>query len=176
MVKPPNRKGGVGVLRGKVHVFGNNVSTDEIIPARYLTTSDPAVLAAHCMEDADPEFAKKVRPGDILVAGENFGYGSSREHAPIAIQAAGVVCIVAMSFARIFFRNAINIGLPIVPCPEAAEDASDGDEMEVDLAAGRLKNLSTGHTFAFPPFSEEIQAIIKAGGLMPFVKSQIRSE
>ena len=162
-------------MRGKVHVFGDDVNTDEIVPARYLNTTEPAELARHCMEDADPEFAGKVRPGDILVAGENFGCGSSREHAPIAIKAAGVACVVAKSFARIFFRNAINIGLAIVPCPEAASDASAGDEMEIDLAAGRLKNRTTGHAFAFPPFTEEIQAIIRAGGLMPFVKSRIKS-
>ena len=163
------------MLKGKAHVFGDDVNTDEIIPARYLNTTDPAELAKHCMEDADPEFAGKVRPGDILVAGENFGCGSSREHAPIAIKAAGAACVVAKSFARIFFRNAINIGLAIVPCPEAAADASAGDEMEIDLAAGRLRNLSTGHAFAFPPFTEEIQAIIGAGGLMPFVKAQMKS-
>jgi len=162
-------------MRGKVHVFGDDVNTDEIVPARYLNTTEPAELARHCMEDADPEFAGKVRPGDILVAGENFGCGSSREHAPIAIKAAGVACVVAKSFARIFFRNAINIGLAIVPCPEAASDASAGDEMEIDLAAGRLKNRTTGHAFAFPPFTEEIQAIIRAGGLMPFVKAQMKS-
>ena len=163
------------MLKGQVHKFGDNVNTDEILPARYLTTSDPAELAAHCMEDADAEFPKKVRAGDILVAGENFGCGSSREHAPMAIQAAGVACVVASSFARIFFRNAINIGLPIVPCPEAAQDARDGDEMEIDLAAGRLKNLSTGHAFTFPPFSREIRTIIEAGGLMAFVKTQVKA-
>ena len=162
-------------MRGKVHVFGDDVNTDEIVPARYLNTTDPAELARHCMEDADPEFAGKVRPGDILVAGENFGCGSSREHAPIAIKTAGVACVVARSFARIFFRNAINIGLAIVTCPEAASDASAGDEMEIDLAAGHLRNRTTGHAFAFPPFTKEIQAIIRAGGLMPFVKSRLKS-
>ena len=163
-------------MRGKVHVFGDDVNTDEILPARYLNTTDPAELARHCMEDTDPEFAGKVRPGDILVAGENFGCGSSREHAPIAIKAAGVACVVARSFARIFFRNAINIGLAIVTCPEAASDASAGDKVEIDLAAGRLRNRTTGHAFTFPPFTKEIQAIIRAGGLMPFVKSQIPSD
>ncbi len=163
------------MLKGKAHVFGDDVNTDEILPARYLNTTDPAELARHCMEDADPEFAGKVRPGDILVAGENFGCGSSREHAPIAIKAAGVACVVAKSFARIFFRNAINIGLAIVTSPEAAADASAGDEMEIDLAAGRLRNQTTSHTFTFPPFTKEIQAIIRAGGLMPFVKSQMKS-
>jgi len=160
-------------MRGKVHVFGNDVNTDEIIPARYLNTIDPAALAAHCMEDADPEFVKKMRPGDVLVAGRNFGCGSSREHAPIAIKAAGIACVVAESFARIFFRNAINTGLPIVTCPEAVRDAHPGDELELDLAAGTLRNLTTGHAFAFPPFTKEIQEIIAAGGLMPFVKHQV---
>ena len=160
-------------MRGKVHVFGDNVNTDEIIPARYLNSIDPAFLAKHCMEDADPEFAAKVRPGDIIVAGENFGCGSSREHAPIAIKAAGVACVVARSFARIFFRNAINIGLPIVTCPEAVADAAAGHELEIDLAMGRLANLTTGRTFTFSPFTAEIQAIIAAGGLMPFVKTQL---
>ena len=160
-------------MRGKVHVFGNDVNTDEIIPARYLNRIDPAFLAAHCMEDADPEFVKKARPGDLLVAGRNFGCGSSREHAPIAIKAAGIACVVAESFARIFFRNAINTGLPIVTCPEAAHDAHPGDEMELDLAAGTLRNRTTGHAFTFPPFTREIQEIIAAGGLMPFVKCQV---
>jgi len=161
------------MLRGKAHVFGDDVNTDEIIPARYLNSIDPAVLAKHCMEDADPEFLKKVRPGDILVAGKNFGCGSSREHAPIAIKAAGVACVVARSFARIFFRNAINIGLPIVTCPEAVADSKPGHEFEIDLAKGELKNLSIGRTFAFPPFTPQIQAIISAGGLMAFVKTQV---
>jgi 3-isopropylmalate/(R)-2-methylmalate dehydratase small subunit len=161
-------------MRGKAHVFGDDVNTDEIIPARYLSTIDPGALAKHCMEDADAEFVAKVRPGDILVAGENFGCGSSREHAPIAIKAAGVACVVAESFARIFFRNAINIALPIVACPDAAGDISDGDELDIDLAAGTLKNLTTGNAFTFPPFTKEIQAIIQAGGLMAFVKSQVK--
>jgi 3-isopropylmalate/(R)-2-methylmalate dehydratase small subunit len=163
-------------MRGRVHVFGDDINTDEIIPARYLSTIDPAILAAHCMEDADPEFVAKVRPGDILAAGKNFGCGSSREHAPIAIKAAGVACVVAESFARIFFRNAINIGLPIVTCPEAVKDAHPGDELDIDLAKGALKNLSTGRAFAFSPFTKEIQEIIQAGGLMAFVKRQVGKE
>ena len=163
------------MLKGKAHVFGDDVNTDEIIPARYLNTTDPKELAQHCMEDADPEFVRKMRPGDLVVAGENFGCGSSREHAPIAIKAAGVACVVAKSFARIFFRNAINTGLAIVACPEAVADASAGDEIEIDLAAGRIRNLTTGRAFTFPPFTKEIQAIIAAGGLMPFVKAQMKS-
>ena len=158
------------MIQGRVHVFGDDLNTDEIIPARYLNTTDEKELAAHCMEDADPAFAATVRPGDLIVAGENFGCGSSREHAPIAIKAAGVACVVAKSFARIFFRNAINIGLPIVACPEAAADASAGDRIEIDLARGHLRNRTTAREFAFPPFTEEIQAIVAAGGLMPFVR------
>jgi 3-isopropylmalate/(R)-2-methylmalate dehydratase small subunit len=161
-------------MRGKAHVFGDDVNTDEIIPARYLNSIDPAFLAMHCMEGADAEFVKNVRPGDFIVAGENFGCGSSREHAPIAIKAAGVACVVAESFARIFFRNSINIGLPIIACPDAVDDISPGDDLEIDLAAGRLKNLTTGGAFSFPPFTKEIQEIIAAGGLMPFVKSQVK--
>ncbi len=161
------------MLTGRAHVFGDDVNTDEIIPARYLNTSDPRELAAHCMEDADPEFVEKVQPGDMIVGGQNFGCGSSREHAPIAIKHAGVSCVVAASFARIFFRNAINIGLPIVTCPDAVEGASNGDTLEIDLEAGTLTNTSTGAAFSFPPFSAEVQAIIEAGGLMPFVKQQV---
>jgi len=161
------------MIRGKAHVFGDDVNTDEIIPARYLNRIDPAFLGAHCMEDADPEFVGKLEPGDVIVAGKNFGCGSSREHAPLAIKAAGVACVVARSFARIFFRNAINIGLPIVACPEAADDASPGDDVEVDLAGGRIANHTTGGAFSFPPLTEEIQAIIEAGGLMPFVKQRL---
>jgi 3-isopropylmalate/(R)-2-methylmalate dehydratase small subunit len=158
-------------MKGKVHVVGDDINTDLIIPARYLNTSDPKELGKHCLEDADPDFVRKVRPGDILVAGENFGCGSSREHAPLALKAAGVACVVAKSFARIFFRNAINTGLPIVVCPAAADSLAAGRELEIDLAAGRLKDLSTGRTFAFAPFTKEIQAIIDAGGLMAFVSA-----
>jgi len=161
------------VIRGKAHVFGDDVNTDEIIPARYLNRTDPAFLGAHCMEDADPAFVRKVQPGDVIVGGVNFGCGSSREHAPIAIKAAGVACVVARTFARIFFRNAINIGLPIVVCPEAVADTRPGDDLEIDLPAGRLANRTTGRTFTFPPFTEEIQAIMAAGGLMPFVKGRM---
>ena len=159
-------------MKGKAHVFGNDLNTDEIIPARYLNRIDPEFLAAHCMEDADPEFVAEAAPGDIIVAGENFGCGSSREHAPIAIKAAGIACVVAASFARIFFRNAINIGLPIVACPEAVEDIGGGDEIDVDPAGGELRNMTSGNAFTFPPFTQEIQDIIAAGGLMAFVKSR----
>jgi len=161
------------MIRGKAHVFGDDVNTDEIIPARYLNRIDADFLGAHCMEDADPEFVKRMAAGDVIVAGENFGCGSSREHAPLAIKGAGLGAVVARSFARIFFRNAINIGLPIVACPEAAGDIRPGDDVEIDLAAGRITNHGTGHTFSFPPFTEEIQAIIAAGGLMPFVKQRL---
>ena len=160
-------------MKGQAHVFGDDVNTDEIIPARYLNRIDPEFLAKHCLEGADPEFTRKAAAGDILVAGENFGCGSSREHAPIAIKAAGISCVIARSFARIFFRNAINIGLPIITCPDAVADIRPGDEIEVDLAEGRLANLTTGHAFTFSPFTKEIQEIIAAGGLMAFVKSRI---
>lgn len=153
---------------GKIWKFGDNIDTDAIIPARYLVTSDPEFLAAHCMEDADPEFAKKVRPGDIIVAGENFGCGSSREHAPIAIKAAGVSCVVAKSFARIFYRNSFNMGLPIFESKELWEMVNDGDEIEVDSEEGSI-TVKDGHCIRFlrihpiPSFMEEL---IKDGGLM----------
>lgn len=159
-------------MRGKVHVFGNDLNTDEIIPARYLNTIDPATLAAHCMEDADPEFVKRARPGDLIVAGRNFGCGSSRSTRRSRSRRRGS----RASWPRvscIFFRNAINMGLPIITCPEAVRDAHPGDEMEIDLAGGALTNRSTGHAFTFPPFTREIQEIIAAGGLMAFVKGQV---
>jgi 3-isopropylmalate/(R)-2-methylmalate dehydratase small subunit len=155
-------------LTGMAFVFGNDVNTDEIIPARCLTTSDPAVLARSCMEDARPGFAAAVPRGSILVAGRNFGCGSSREHAPVSIKAAGIACVVAESFARIFFRNAINIGLPIVECADAAALVKEGDLITVDLEAGRLLlPAGTGREIApLPPFMEEI---VKAGGWMPWL-------
>ncbi len=153
-------------MKGTVHKYKDNVNTDEIIPARYLNDSSPAALAAHCMEDIDREFVKKVKPSDIIVAEKNFGCGSSREHAPIAIKASGVSCVIACDFARIFFRNCINIGLPILECAEAAKDASDGDEMEVDLATGAIKNLTKNKSYSVPPFPPEIRAIIARGGLL----------
>ena len=159
-------------LHGKAWRFGNDVDTDLIIPARYLNTSDPKELAAHCMEDADPGFAAKVKPGEIIAAGKNFGCGSSREHAPISIKAAGVSCVIAASFARIFFRNAINIGLPILESPEASRSIAEGDQVEVDLDTGKITNLTKGETYqaaAFPPFMQEL---IDAGGLIEYVKAK----
>ena len=155
-------------MKGKCWRFGDDVNTDEIIPARYLDTTDEKELAAHCMEGADAEFARKAGAGDVLVAGRNFGCGSSREHAPIAIKGLGIACVVAESFARIFFRNCINIGLPIAECPEAAREAKEGDELEVDFSAGRVTNLTSGRSYEFPPFPDEIRRIIDAGGLMAF--------
>ena len=161
-------------MKGKVHKFGDDVNTDEIIPARYLNTSDAAELAAHCMEDADPDFVKRKASGDIIVGGKNFGCGSSREHAPIAIKHADVSCVIAKSFARIFFRNAINIGLPILMCSQAAEDAENGDEIEVDLETGTVTNLTKDRTYSVPPFPEEMRQIIDAGGLMAFVRQAMK--
>jgi len=160
-------------MKGKAWKFGDDVNTDEIIPARYLNTIDPKELAAHCMEDADAEFAGKVRPGDVLVGGANFGCGSSREHAPIAIKAAGVSCVIAKTFARIFFRNCINTGLPILACPDAAEAIDAGDEIEVDLAGGTIRDLTRGTEYTTAPFPREMQDIIAAGGLMNFVKQSM---
>lgn len=156
---------------GTVFKYGANVDTDVIIPARYLNSSDPAELATHCMEDIDKEFVRKVQPGDIIVADKNFGCGSSREHAPIAIKAAGVSCVIADTFARIFYRNAINIGLPIIECPEAAAGIEAGDCVEVDFDSGIITNKTRGTQFkgqAFPPF---MQKIIAAGGLINYINT-----
>lgn len=152
--------------KGLVHKFGDNVDTDVIIPARYLNKSDEAWLASHCMEDIDADFVNKVKTGDIMVAEANFGCGSSREHAPIAIKASGISCVIASTFARIFYRNAINIGLPILECDEAAKDIKAGDEVEVDFDSGIITNVTTGKTYKAQPFPEFIQNIIKNGGLM----------
>jgi 3-isopropylmalate/(R)-2-methylmalate dehydratase small subunit len=163
------------LLQGKVWRFGNDVDTDLIIPARYLNTSDPQELASYCMEDADPGFAAKVKAGDMIVAGKNFGCGSSREHAPIALKTAGVSCIIAASFARIFYRNSINIGLPILESPEASQTIAEGDQMEVDLSTGRITDLTSGKVFQagqFPPFMQEL---IEAGGLIAYVKAQTKN-
>jgi 3-isopropylmalate/(R)-2-methylmalate dehydratase small subunit len=160
---------------GTAHKYGRDIDTDVIIPARYLNTSDPAELAKHCMEDLDAGFVNKVEPGDILVADENFGCGSSREHAPISIKAAGVAAIVAKSFARIFYRNAINTGLPIIESPEAVDAISDGDTLSIDLDAGVLVNETTGATFEISKFPGSIQGIIDAGGLIESVKAKVGS-
>lgn len=160
---------------GKVHKFGANIDTDAIIPARYLNTFDPSELARHCMEDADQEFPNKVKPGDIIVADKNFGCGSSREHAPIAIKGAGISCVIADSFARIFYRNAINIGLPILESPEAAAAIQEGDTVEVDLESGKIKNLRSGEEYRATPFPEFMQGIISQGGLISYVKEKTES-
>lgn len=157
---------------GTVFKYGDNVDTDVIIPARYLNSSDPKELATHCMEDIDIDFVKNVKEGDIMVATKNFGCGSSREHAPIAIKAAGISCVIAETFARIFYRNAINIGLPIIECPEAAAAINAGDEVEVDFDSGMITDKTTGQTFqgqAFPPF---MQKIIACEGLVNYINSK----
>lgn len=156
--------------KGRVHKFGDNVDTDVIIPARYLNRSDEEWLASHCMEDIDADFAKNVKPGDIMVAKANFGCGSSREHAPIAIKASGISCVIASTFARIFYRNAINIGLAILECDEAARDIKANDEVEVDFDSGVITNITTGKTYQAQPFPPFIQNIIKNGGLMNSIK------
>ncbi len=155
---------------GIVHKYGDNVDTDVIIPARYLNTSSHEELAAHCMEDIDKEFTSRVKPGDILVANKNFGCGSSREHAPIAIKASGISCVIASTFARIFYRNAINIGLPILECDEAAKEIQSGDEVEVDFDTGLIRDLTTGKSYQAQPFPEFIQNIIRKGGLLSSIQ------
>jgi 3-isopropylmalate/(R)-2-methylmalate dehydratase small subunit len=158
------------IITGTIYKFGNDVNTDEIIPARYLNTSDPKELAAHVMEDADPQFPAKVKPGDIIVAGKNFGCGSSREHAPLAIKAAGVSCVIAESFARIFYRNAFNIGLTIMECPEAAAEAQAGHELRIDTTTGQISNAALNRDYASKPIPAFMQELIAAGGLMEYVK------
>jgi len=157
------------VLSGSAWRFGDDVDTDAIIPARYLNTSDPDELASHCMEDADPDFSKNVSAGDVIVGGKNFGCGSSREHAPIAIKAAGVSCVIAGSYARIFYRNAFNMGLPIFESAEAASGIGTGDKVEVDPATGVIRNLSTGVEFKAEPYPPFMMDLIEAGGLIPFL-------
>ena len=157
-------------FNGNAIKYGDNVDTDVIIPARYLNTIDKKELASHCMEDIDKEFVKKVKVGDIMVAGSNFGCGSSREHAPIAIKESGISLVIAKSFARIFYRNSINIGLAIVECPEASENIKEGDKIEADLDNGVIYNLTTGKQFVTKPFPEFIQKIISAGGLVESIK------
>jgi 3-isopropylmalate/(R)-2-methylmalate dehydratase small subunit len=160
-------------LKGKVFKYGDNVDTDVIIPARYLNSSTPENLAAHCMEDLDADFANQVSKGDIIVGGKNFGSGSSREHAPLAIKYAGVSCVVAESFARIFYRNSINIGLPILEAPEAVQATESGDKLEVDIDQGKIKNLRTGETYQAAPFPPFMQEIIKDGGLIEHIKKEM---
>jgi 3-isopropylmalate/(R)-2-methylmalate dehydratase small subunit len=159
-------------VQGRVHKYGDNVDTDVIIPARYLNTSDHDELASHCMEDIDSDFVNRVKPGDIIVAGKNFGCGSSREHAPIAIKASGISCVIASTFARIFYRNAINIGLAILECDEAARDISAGDQIKVDFDTGVIQNLTTGKEYQAEPFPPFIQNIIEKGGLMNTIKEK----
>lgn len=163
-------------MRAKGHVFkyGDNVDTDVIIPARYLNSSDPKELATHCMEDIDKDFVKNVHQGDIIVANKNFGCGSSREHAPIAIKAAGVSCVIAETFARIFYRNAINIGLPIIECPEAAKAIEAGDEVEVDFDSGMIYDKTKGTEYKGQAFPEFMQKIIKAEGLVNYINAQYK--
>ena len=160
------------MYKGKVHRFADDVNTDEIIPARYLNTTNKAELASHCMEDADKDFAKRVRSGDIIVAGKNFGCGSSREHAPIAIKAAGVSCVIAGSFARIFFRNSINIGLPIVECPQASKDIKKGDTVSVDTVKGVIKNITRKKSYGFEKYPPFMQKIFASGGLIESLKKK----
>jgi len=163
------------MLKGKVHKYGADVNTDVIIPARYLNVSDPAELVRHCMEDIDADFVKKVQPGGIIMATTNFGCGSSREHAPLAIKAAGISCVIAQSFARIFFRNAINIGLPLLECSEAVDNTEAGDTLEVELSTGKIKNLTRNLEFTAKPYPEFMAELISAGGLIEYTKKRLVS-
>lgn len=162
------------MIKGTAHKFGSNIDTDVIIPARYLNTTDAAELASHCMQDIDADFVSRVKPGDVIVAEDNFGCGSSREHAPIAIKASGIACVIANTFARIFYRNALNIGLPILECPEAAAGISAGDEVEVDLDSGRITNTTTGESYQAKPFPPFMQELISAGGLIQYAREKLR--
>lgn len=161
-------------LRGRAHTYGKNVDTDVILPGTYLGLTEAAELGKHAMEGIDPEFPRRVRPGDVIVAETNFGCGSSRENAPLAIKGAGISAVVAKSFARIFFRNAINIGLPILEAPDAVAGISAGDEIAIDPAAGTIRNLTTGRTYTATPFSPFMQALIDAGGLRPYAEKRLR--
>ena len=163
-------------LRGRAHKFGAHVDTDQIIPARYLVTTDPQDMAQHCMEDADPDFVRRVQPGDIIVADVNFGCGSSREHAPIAIRGCGVSCVIAKSFARIFYRNAINLGLPILECAEAVDGSKAGDELGVELETGTIRNLTKGSEFKAKPYPEFMLELMRAGGLVEYTKRRLAGE
>ncbi|TET39958.1 MAG: 3-isopropylmalate dehydratase small subunit [Dehalococcoidia bacterium] len=162
-------------LRGTVHKYGANVDTDVIIPSPYLTLTDPGELATHCMQGIDSEFAQKVEKGDIIVAGTNFGCGSSREHAPIAIKAAGISCVIAKSFARIFFRNAINIGLPLLECAQAAEEIESGDILEVELASGEIRDITKDKLFKAEPYPNFMLELISAGGLIEHTKRKLEA-
>ena len=162
------------IARGKAIKYGNNVDTDVIIPARYLTSSEPAELAAHCMEDIDADFVNKVEKGDIIIAAKNFGCGSSREHAPIAIKASGISCVIAKTFARIFYRNSINIGLPILECEELFDESDEGDEIEVDFDSGEIKNVTKGKTFKTQPFPGFMQEIIENDGLVGYIRTNMK--
>jgi 3-isopropylmalate/(R)-2-methylmalate dehydratase small subunit len=161
------------MLKGKTHKYGANIDTDAIIPARYLNLSEPEELAQHCMEDTDADFLTRVQPGDIIVATTNFGCGSSREHAPLALKASGISCVIAKSFARIFFRNAINIGLPLLECEEAVDNINAGDLVEVDLSTGRIKNLSSGKEFTARPYPDFMAELIAAGGLVEHTRKRL---
>jgi 3-isopropylmalate/(R)-2-methylmalate dehydratase small subunit len=158
---------------GKVWKFGNDINTDEIIPARYLNVSDPKELAKHCMEDADPDFIKKISNGDIIVAGKNFGCGSSREHAPIAIKAANISCVLAESFARIFYRNCLNMGLAILEAPDAAKEIEEGDTIEINFDSGEINDKTSGKTYKAKPFPPFMQDLINKGGLMNKIRSEL---
>ncbi len=160
-------------VKGFVHKVGDNIDTDLIIAARYLNTQDATELASYLMEDYDPEFKKSIAPGDIIVAGENFGCGSSREHAPIAIKGRGVSCVIAETFARIFYRNSINIGLPILECPEASREIQDGDKVEIDLDKGIITDVTLGKSWQAAPFPESIQKIINSGGLLNSIRKDM---
>ncbi len=161
------------MLKGKVHKYGADVNTDVIIPARYLNLSDPAELGEHCMEDMDQEFVKRVKTGDIIMATTNFGCGSSREHAPLAIKVSGISCIIAKSFARIFFRNAINIGLPLLECDDAVAQTEAGDTLKVDLSSGQIKNQTKGITFTAKPYPDFMAELISVGGLIEHTKKKL---
>ena len=162
---------------GKAHIFGDHIDTDQIIPARYLVTTDPQELGSHCMENSDqPDFAKQVQRGDVIVAGINFGCGSSREHAPISIRGCGASAVIAKSFARIFFRNAINLGLPVLECPEAVDAITAGDEIDVDLSSGKIRNLTTEEVFVAKPYEPFMLEIINAGGLVEYTKQKLAAK
>jgi len=164
------------MLKGKVHKYGADVNTDVIISTRYLSLSEPVELAKHCMEDIDKEFVNKVKPGDIIMATTNFGCGSSREHAPLAIKAAGISCVIARSFARIFFRNAINIGLPLLECDDAVAQTEAGDALKVDLSSGQIKNRTKGITFTAKPYPDLMAELISAGGLIEHTKRRLTNK